>query len=295
MKLSRNAVRVLAVSLIAGSSLLTVSCGKNKTTEATNAAAATTAAPAVKETESVPETAGQITEAPGSETEKAAEAGKAASSKLKSSIEKYELNGISVEYPVISGMDNDTQQERLNEHLKENALSILQNYPDSREPLNQEQDTLDIKCTVISADSGRVTAAYQGYYNMKGAAHPNNLFYTNTVDVKTLKDISLKDAADPYTMAAFALSEDVVFTAADPSMTKDVAENIGAWQKDMTVDQYRQCLEKADFPLKKGSDGKTVTWPSSFSYESEGTLYYSIPVPHALGDYVIVEYDITTK
>ena len=50
MKLSRNTVRVLAVTLIAGSSLFITSCGKNKTTEATNAAAATTAAPIIKET-----------------------------------------------------------------------------------------------------------------------------------------------------------------------------------------------------------------------------------------------------
>ena len=48
-------------------------------------------------------------------------------------------------------------------------------------------------------------------------------------------------------------------------------------------------------PLTKSSDGKTLTWPDSFSYESEGDLYFSVPVPHALGDYVIVEYDVTTK
>ena len=114
-------------------------------------------------------------------------------------------------------------------------------------------------------------------------------------DVKTLKDISLKDAADPYTMAAYALSEEVSFITADPEAAKAVAEALKAVRKDMTVEQYTECLEKADFPLKKGSDGKTVTWPASFSYESEGTLYYSVPVPHALGDYIIVEYDITTK
>ena len=82
---------------------------------------------------------------------------------------------------------------------------------------------------------------------------------------------------------------------ADPEAAKAVAEGLKAVQKDTTVEQYTECLEKADFPLKKGSDGKTVTWPASFSYESEGTLYYSVPVPHALGDYIIVEYDITTK
>ena len=292
MKLSRNTVRVLAVTLIAGSSLFITSCGKNKTTEATNAAAATTAAPIIKGTEAPTEPVAEITGAPGSEKETEAAV---SSGKLKTSIQKYEVNSISVEYPVVSGMENSSQQDKLNEHLKENALSILKNYPDSKEPMDESQDTLEVKCTVISADSGRVTVTYEGYYNMKGAAHPNNLFYTNTVDVKTLKDISLKDAADPYTMAAYALSEEVAFVTADPEAAKAVAEGLKAVQKDMTVEQYQECLEKADFPLKKGSDGKTVTWPASFSYESEGTLYYSVPVPHALGDYIIIEYDITTK
>ena len=69
MKLSRNTVRVLAVTLIAGSSLFITSCGKNKTTEATNAAAATTAAPIIKETEAPTEPVAEITGAPGSEKE----------------------------------------------------------------------------------------------------------------------------------------------------------------------------------------------------------------------------------
>ncbi|MBQ7535989.1 MAG: DUF4163 domain-containing protein [Stomatobaculum sp.] len=290
MKLSRNTVRVLAVTLIAGSSLFIASCGQKKVTEATNAAAATTAAPIIKETEAPTEPVAEITAPPG--TEKEAES---SSGKLKTSIEKYEMNGISIEYPVVSGMSNSSQQDKLNDHLKENALAIIKNYPDSKEPLDQDQDTLDVKCTVVSADSGRVTVTYEGYYNMKGAAHPNNLFYTNTVDVKSLKDISLKDAADPYTMAAYALSDEVAFKAVNQDAVKALTEALKSVQKDMSIEQYQECLEKADFPLKKGSDGKTITWPASFSYESEGTLYYSIPVPHVLGDYIIVEYDITTK
>ncbi len=292
MKFSRKAVRILTVAMIASSAVLMTSCGKKKTTEATNAAIPTTAAPVIKPTEAETEPVAQVTDAPGSETE-TKESG--SSSSLKTAIRKYEKNKISVEYPEISGLSSSTQEAKLNEHLKENALAILSNYPDSKEPMDQEKDTLDVKCTVISADSSRVTVTYQGYYHMDGAAYPNNIFYTNTVDAKTLKDYTLNDAADPYTMAVFALSEDVPFTFSDPSSAEKTAAAFADWQKTVSVEQYQKCLEKADFPLKKGSDGKTVTWPSSFSYESEGTLYYSIPVPHALGDYVIIEYDITTK
>ena len=46
----------------------------------------------------------------------------------------------------------------------------------------------------------------------------------------------------------------------------------------------------ADFPL--ASD---TVWPESFSYENHGTICFSVPVPHALGDYVIVAFDPSTK
>lgn len=39
-------------------------------------------------------------------------------------------------------------------------------------------------------------------------------------------------------------------------------------------------FSKADFPY----DG---SFPESFSYEYEGDIYVSIPIPHAAGDYVI--------
>ena len=49
-------------------------------------------------------------------------------------------------------------------------------------------------------------------------------------------------------------------------------------------------FEGADFPL-----GEEGLWPESFSYERQGTIYLSMPVPHALGDYVIVSFVPETK
>ena len=49
-------------------------------------------------------------------------------------------------------------------------------------------------------------------------------------------------------------------------------------------------FNSADFPLSSETQ-----WPESFSYEKQGTIYFSLPVPHALGDYVLVAFDPTTK
>ena len=283
MNYMKIAVPAGIVAAVAAAVLVMGSCGKKTTTEVTNAAAATTAAP----TTAAPTTAAPETTAPP-ETKEVVQNKNV---KIKTTIEKYVSNNVSIEYPQVSGLEDAEQEEKLNAHLKENALSILTSYPDSKEPMDPAKDTLDIECEVISADMSRVTAVYKGSYYMDQAAHPNNLFYTNTVDTKTLRDYCLKDAADPYTMAVYALAEDVVLKDADNELREAYLE----WQKDMKPEQYQACLENADFPLTKSSDGKTLTWPDSFSYESEGDLYFSVPVPHALGDYVIVEYDVTTK
>ena len=41
--------------------------------------------------------------------------------------------------------------------------------------------------------------------------------------------------------------------------------------------------------------GKSGGFPQSFSYENQGVIYMAVPVPHALGDYVIVSYTPDTK
>jgi|GEM_PF-247252 hypothetical protein len=292
MKSKKALYRVMMVSALVVLSMGLSACGgKKKKPESAGTAAETTHT----ETKAAETTAvAAVTEAPGSEkgdTEAGKSTAQVSGQKLNTRIDRYQKNGVMVEYPVVSGMKDSAQQEKLNAHLKENALSVLENYPDSGEPMNQEKDTLNVRCEVLSADADRIVAIYRGDYFMEGAAHPNNLFYSNTVSVKTLKDLQLKDAADPYTMASYALSEDVTLKDRNPELLSAYRE----WQKSTGLDQYQTCLENADFPLKKGSDGKTRTWPDSFSYSSEGALLFSVPVPHAMGDYVIIEYDMTTK
>lgn len=218
-------------------------------------------------------------------------AGQTGVSSVKTSLESYSENQIKISYPVVSGMTDSGKQKKANELLKKNALSILDNYPDSKEPIDRAKDSLTIDCKVVSADSSRITATYSGIYNMDGAAHPNNIFYANTVDLKSIQNLGLGNFTDAYTMAGYVLSNDVILSGANADVTKAFMEK----RKDTTLAQYTQCFKNADFPLKTGLDGKAISWPDTFSYEKEGEVYFSVPVSHFMGDYVIVEYSPTTK
>jgi hypothetical protein len=52
----------------------------------------------------------------------------------------------------------------------------------------------------------------------------------------------------------------------------------------MTMEEYKQLFDAADF----SSDASV--FPECFSYDDGGSIIFSIPVPHAAGDYALVSY-----
>ena len=120
---------------------------------------------------------------------------------------------------------------------------------------------------------------------MKNAAsYPVNVFYTCTVDLNKEVLLGLSDYADPYTMAGYILSDDCVLEK--PSDSKEALESL----KTQDINTLWGILKEADFTSETDS-----RFPESFSYENQGNIYISVPVPHALGDYVIVRFTPDTK
>lgn len=201
---------------------------------------------------------------------------------LSYSIAVYESQGkIRIEYPVISQMADTEKQDQINQHLMDNALSLLKAWD-----TEGGKCTIDIKCQVPALTRKRITALYTGHASQEGAAHPVNLFYTNTYDLIADADLGFSDFADPYTMAGYVLSNDVQFAETGGGSLADALE---ARQK-MDIDYYTDIFTHADFPFDAEK-----TWPSSFSYERQGVIYFSIPADHAIGDYLIVKFTPDTK
>lgn len=172
-------------------------------------------------------------------------------------------------------------QAKVNELLKNNALSYIKAVG-----VDESKDALSVKCEVISVDRKRLTATYTGTYSAEGAAHPVNVFYANTVNLSQALDLGFSDFTDAYTMAGYVLSDDVEFAGLSAEEAKAVLE----YRSTLTLEQLTEIFNNADFPLASADK-----WPESFSYEKRGTVCFSLPVPHALGDYVIVTFDPSTK
>lgn len=189
---------------------------------------------------------------------------------------------VSIQYPVVANLSDSQTEEKVNELLLANATAVADAVSDDG-PV-----TLDITCDVVSVDRNRLTAVYKGTCQTDGGAYPVNLFYTNTVDLKQAKSLGFNDYSDAYTMAGYMMSDDVRFFQAGSDLTKALL----AHRASMSVEEYTALFESADFPLGTGGD---AAFPESFSYTHEGVLYFSIPVPHALGDYAIVTFNMDGK
>jgi len=229
--------------------------------------------------EAEPETMAPTTEAASEAAATPEHTGTASS--IAADIKTYTSGNISIQYPVIHMTDDPKKQEQVNALLKSNALSVIKAHG-----IDNTKDTLSVKCKVISVDRKRLTATYTGSLTADGAANPLNLFYSNTVNLLQIQDLGMDDFSDAYTMAGYVLSDDVKFSGISSDVETEVLKYRSAWD----IDTLSRILGGADFPL----DSETQ-WPESFSYEKQGTIYFSIPVPHSLGDYVLVSFDPSTK
>lgn len=216
----------------------------------------------------------------------------ASASRISARINTYTSGKVSIQYPSVVNLDSSDQTAAVDALLKKNALSILDAWN-----INDEEDGLTITCQVLSADRSRITAVYTGTAMAKDAAHPTNIFYSNTVNVRKASDMKFSDYAAPYTMAGYVRSDDCTFS----NVSEELNAELMKAKNDVTLEQYTDLFQHADFPIKTGESGVGTSlcgafgFPGSFSYEYEGTIFFSIPVSHALGDYAIVAYTPETK
>jgi hypothetical protein len=201
------------------------------------------------------------------------------SSGKKIPVQQYKNNAVSILYPSVINVDDTALEAAINDTLKAHALAILDAYE-----IDEANDTVDIQCKVISSDRSRFSVIYSGYISVKDAAHPVNVFYSDTIDLKTGSSLTLKDYADPYTLAQYVLSDDCYFISEDGTLSAEEQSQLKEVKDLMTLEEYKNLFDTADF----SSDASV--FPECFSYDDGGSIVFSIPVPHAAGDYALVSF-----
>lgn len=189
---------------------------------------------------------------------------------------------ITISYPKLSGMEDSAKESRINALIAQNATAIAKAQgwgPDTEASIGYK---------IVSQSKSRIGIVYSGTKtDANGSA---NIFYTNTIDLNSGKDLGLSDFTDPYTMAGYVLSDDVILSDAFASQSAAFMDT----RKNNTLEEYTALFKDADFPIVKPEDSNEG-FPSSFSYEAGGDIFFSVPVSHDQGDYVVVKYSPDTK
>ena len=207
----------------------------------------------------------------------------------------YTSGKVSVQYPVMEHLEES--QSAVNDLIRLNALSAVNAYV-----TNPETDALEVKCRVLAADKSRITIVYTGTAMAAGAAYPVNVLYSSTIDVRNVSNLDLPSMADPRTLAEYVMSAECVYSGefgdwaaaggeavGAGSAGGELAEALAQIHSDRGADWYTRLFSAADFPAAADA------FPSCFSFEKDGDIYFSIPVPHALGDYVVAVFTPENK
>ncbi|WP_169525141.1 hypothetical protein [Pseudalkalibacillus hwajinpoensis] len=184
--------------------------------------------------------------------------------------ENFTENGVSINYPQITGLTDTTKQETLNDLLYKEAHNVL-NFYDESDGLD-----LEIDYTISFQSAYFLSVQYAGSGYVEGAAHPNNLFYTTNVDIQNRERIRLSDAV-VLDESFLSLFQSDAFKAVNP----DQAEFASDLKANVTLDQ----LQNADNLDGIGTDQHSET----FTYFTDSGLGISIGTSHAAGGHAAFE------
>lgn len=113
----------------------------------------------------------------------------------------------------------------------------------------------------------------------------HKIFYTNTIDLKTGRNMTLKDYVKDFTaLAKYARSNDVEFVNVDEANRTEVRNYIKKTIQSTLADYLNKYSDFRDEGVKN--------WPKHFSYRDEdGTVYFTIKLSSRLGNYAIIKYN----
>lgn len=176
--------------------------------------------------------------------------------------------GVKITYPQITRLSDPYRQEKINQLIKTEALKVLQYYPEAKQELS-----LKIDDEIKWKNENLLSIQYSGVGYMKGAAYPNNLFYTTNINIPQGRKLQLKD---------LVIIDETLINKFKSGGLKALKPEHNDILQGLTDNELIEKLNKADSPdYPSGSD--------IFSYFTKNSLGLSFSAPHALGDHAEFE------
>jgi hypothetical protein len=178
-----------------------------------------------------------------------------------------------IKFPQIDGLDDFEKQAKINDLIKNEAISVLNYYLETRSDVE-----IEINYEITLQTSKLLSIQYYGMGTVSGAAHPNKLFYTTNIDLVDEKKLRLSDivSIDSKFANKFINGE---FTP----MWIEQSEKIN-WNE-FIVEELISDFNNADSFEYIGSERQS----DIFCYLTEKALGISIPVSPVIGGHAEFE------
>jgi len=181
----------------------------------------------------------------------------------------HKSGAIEIIYPQVSNQKQSSKVLNLNDIIKLQSLNILNG-------IEGKDVTLELSYEINSFNNEYLSISFAGHSYFQEAAYPQNIFYTVNIDLNDNKVLRLSDVSNDYQrLAKYILNCDT------NGESKEALEYI---KQKYNFNEMVQLLETADNSNNYFEDSSCV-----YSYYKDDIIGISFSVPHAIGDYVIVE------
>lgn len=192
--------------------------------------------------------------------------------------ENSEKNRISVEIPVFSGNEyqplNDCVSNMLISEIRElcdNDCNLTVFSEDCMEEGSTYTDYyIDIDACVVWQSDDVVSILFEGFFDKKSTAHPTNLLFSISMDVKTQTRLDFG--------SLYVLDDELYQTFAQIAEADILRECDETWLKGWSGFSEELCSQERF--LNGMRSGKEFHW-----YYTENGVCISYPVPYSMGDH----------
>ena len=187
----------------------------------------------------------------------------------------YKNKNVIIKYPQIMNFGENAKQEMLNKIIKDDALRILNNYKGVTDELS-----LEITYNIKLENTYFLSIQYSGYTNIKGAAHPTNIFYTTNIDIENGKKLRLADLVkiDEAFVKNFKKGQFIDWQGQTDSDAIQRKSAVISAVNDLSSKDLIKYFNESD---NMGEENAS----STFSYLAKNSLGISVNIPHAIGDH----------
>ena len=188
----------------------------------------------------------------------------------------YSKNNISISYPKLVNLKNDTKEKEINELIQAEAIRINDFH-------SLDNTSLEVDYQITYKSDEFLSIQYSGSALSKGAAYPLNMFYTTNIDLDKEIKVKLSDLMKIDKALVQALKNGIYKSYDDNLNLQDegVLKEIWSGIKDEDLLGDLKYSDKMDASNNSGI----------FSYLTPDSLGISLSVPHALGDHLEMEID----